>query len=226
MIELQLSVQGEYKGQVYHEDLLRIGQFKKYLGDWSPAFRFVAEDVLQAFVAENFASEGGETGIKWQDLAPSTVSGRRGSEHPILQFPGSGALRESFMRGGADHIEEIGKQEMLWGSNKPYALFHQTGTGLGFGEDRFESLGAAKKRNKKNFPQMPSRAIRGRGMARRRILAINKTMTDRILLAMQSRLVQVARQIGYGTVGRAEAAGMGPGEARAIGNEILGFEAG
>lgn len=205
MIGLSLSLQGEYRGKVYHEDLLQIGAFKKYLGDWSPAFRFIAHDVLEGFVTEQFKSEGAEGGITWQELAPSTVK-QRGSEHPILER--SGDLEESFMEGGTDHVEDINEKEMTWGSAKPYALFHQTGTQKGFQKDRV-AVGKGT----------------GRGMARRRILVINKPLTDRMMLAMQSRLVQVARQIGYGVSGTPGARMISPGEARQIGNEILGFEA-
>ena len=78
-----------------------------------------------------FAQEKAE--LTWQELTANTIR-QRGSAHPILHR--SGMLEESFQKGQPAHYGEITPKKLTWGSAVPYALFHQTGTGKGFGKDR------------------------------------------------------------------------------------------
>ena len=137
--------------------------------------------------------------MTWQDLAPSTVA-RRGSEHPILRV--TGLLQESFQKGQPAHHEEITPRLLRWGSDVPYALFHQTGTGKGFGRDRVATGPGT-----------------GRGMPRRREIYLSDRMKQQMANVMVGRMGQVARQYGFRVTGER---GLGPLEARMIGQRILG----
>jgi phage gpG-like protein len=194
VLELQLAIVGEYKGRRYTEDILRVGQFRQMLGDWTPAFEIIAHDVLEVHALGQFASEGGLDTGGWAKLADSTVK-KRGSAHPILRSS-EATLMKSFQRGGASHREEITPRRLLWGSDVPYSLFHQTGTGKGFEHDEVETGPGT-----------------GRGMARRAILRLGKAARNEIMTRLQARLNQIARQIGYRILGR----GATPIEARLAG---------
>lgn len=182
------------------------------LVDWSPAFGIIAEDVLEPFVQKQFKQEGAAgvdamrtskssgSGLDWQELAASTVA-RRGSDHPILNV--SGALRGSFTKGGGAHHEEITPKKLVWGSDVPYALFHQTGTGKGFGRERVATGPGT-----------------GRGMAMRKILSFTDQLRQQMGRTMTGRIAQVAQGIGFRIAGRE---GIGQGEARRIGNIALGL---
>lgn len=64
---------------------------------------------------------------------------------------------ESFTKQGTDHVERIEEKLMEWGSADPIAVFHQTGTGKGFGHSRVETGKGT-----------------GRGMAMRKIVALGE----------------------------------------------------
>jgi hypothetical protein len=205
-IELKLAVYGQYKGKKFAEPLVNFMQFRKFIGDWTPALRFIAHDVLEAFVEKQFESEGAEGaegGLAWQELAESTLRGGKAESRLILYE--TGHLLHSFLEGGEDHVEEISPKELRWGSAVPYSLFHQTGAGKGFGRDR-----------------VPTGPGTGRGMPRRRELRVSKAMTNDMMLAFQARSIQVARQVGFGVARRAGERGISALEARRIGENILG----
>lgn len=173
-------------------------KFQEGVGDFAPAFRLIAEDILEPVVEQNFRQERGE--VNWADLAPSTVA-RRGSEHPILHV--TGMLQESFQKGQPAHHEEISPRKLVWGSDVPYALFHQTGTGKGYGKDRafIGPLGKGE----------------GRGMPRRKEISVSDKEKQMMANTMVGRMAQVARMIGFRVVGR----GATPLEARMAGEQIL-----
>jgi hypothetical protein len=186
MIDLKLTVCGTYKGKRYTEDVLRMGQFQKFLGDWKPAFRFIAHDIVEPFIVRQFETEGkigDEAREGWQELAESTLKSRR---FPGLPIPHeTGDLLDSFLEGGGDHVEEISAKKMVWGSGERTSLFFQSGTGKGFGKTRVQTGPGT-----------------GRGMTMRKELVIHKRRTNDIMLTMQARLMQVARMVGYGVMGR------------------------
>lgn len=116
----------------------RIGAIEKRAEDPRPALSIVA-DLLEAHVAEVFASGGTQAGAAWAPLAPSTVLARRrrwgyygtrqsaggvGPSSPVLVW--SGRLRRSFARGGVAHIRRITSSSLTWGSGVLYGVFHQS----------------------------------------------------------------------------------------------------
>ena len=97
----------------------------------SPALTEIADD-LRAMVTEQFASEGRAGGTPWAALAPSTARRRRAGTS-LLNV--TGALLASLRDAGAPgHVEETDGQTLTLGSRLPYAIYHQTGTGAGYGQ--------------------------------------------------------------------------------------------
>jgi phage gpG-like protein len=83
-------------------------------------------------VTEQFASEGRAGGTPWAALAPSTARRRR-TGTSLLNV--TGALLASLTDAGAPgHVEETDGQTLTLGSRLPYAIYHQTGTGTGYGQ--------------------------------------------------------------------------------------------
>jgi len=197
----QFALRWKYKGQIFADTGAKFNRvfmnFKADVGNFAPAFRLIAEDILEPVVQDIFKQE--KAALTWQELARSTVA-QRHSEHPILHI--SGMLQESFQKGEAGHHEEITPRLLRWGSDVPYALFHQTGTGKGFGRDRVATGPGT-----------------GRGMPRRREIYLSDRMKQQMANVMTGRMGQVARQYGFGVTGER---GLGPLEARMIGQRILG----
>jgi phage gpG-like protein len=72
-----------------------------------------------------FASQGRRGGGSWQHLKPDTVR-RKGSSIILVQ---TGALRDSLTKPGAQfQILRIGNTELEFGTSRPDAAVHQTGT--------------------------------------------------------------------------------------------------
>ena len=67
-------------------------------------------------VEEQFKTEGGLTG-GWQPLSESTIRGRKGNAHPILQV--SGALRNSF-------YSLVDERKAIISSKSPVFKYHQS----------------------------------------------------------------------------------------------------
>ena len=111
------------------EQALRV--FQASLAEQSPALTEIADD-LRAMVTEQFASEGRAGGTPWAELAPSTARRRRAGPS-LLNV--TGALLASLRDAGAPgHVEETAGQTLTLGSRLPYAIYHQTGTGTGYGQ--------------------------------------------------------------------------------------------
>jgi len=179
------------------------GNLRQGMMDWTRAFAAIAEDILEPLVEEKFEKEGKVSGLlSWQDLAPSTREHRK--DTTLLYV--TGALSKSFRKGGAKHVEEIGPQKLRWGSDVPYAMFHQTGTGKGYQRGR-----------------VPVGPDTGRGMAMRRIIELTEDIRTRMRRSMTGRIAQVGRQIGFRVVSPSERKGLGPGEARRIGYIAMGL---
>lgn len=212
---LNISVFGVYKDERVSIDIFdaALTGFRKNLTDFRLIFQKIAI-YLSGAVEKKFQTEGAFGGISWQQLAESTVKKRK-SDHPILEV--SGLLRGSFLKGGTGHVEQIDEKHMLWGSGVKYGLFHQTGTGLGFEKDRFESLGAARERVSKQFPTAPMSAVKGRGMARRKIIPQKDEIVFSIASIIRKEIVEHARRVGFAAGGR----GLSPLEARKIGQSLL-----
>lgn len=111
--------------------------FHEGIRDFRPAFLQIAQDVLEPYVMRAFSTEGKSDGIKWADLAPSTLRGRPNT--PILQV--TGALMRSFLQGDPEHVQEVTPTKLVWGSRNITALFHEFGTG---GRVNFRAAGVRK----------------------------------------------------------------------------------
>ena len=91
--------------------------------DMSAPLKEIAEKPLAQQIRRSFDLEVGPDGTAWEPWhfrAPWSPE-----EHPTLYV--SGALFESYLPGGAHHIQEIGPKEMEYGSDLPYAEIHQNG---------------------------------------------------------------------------------------------------
>ena len=105
--------------------------FQASLAEQSPALAEIADD-FRAMVTEQFASEGRAGGTPWAALAPSTARRRRAGTQLLNA---TGALLASLTDAGAPgHVEETDGQTLTLGSRLPYAIYHQTGTGAGYGQ--------------------------------------------------------------------------------------------
>lgn len=198
MPTFKFEVTGTYKGRsitIAKMDDAFIS-FRRDISDYRPAFRMISDDLSNS-VAGQFASEGSAHGIKWQELAPSTIK-RRGSAHPILVH--TGQLIASFQRNNPAHVEQLEPKQMLWGSSVSYALFHQTGTLKGFGQDVVQTGKGT-----------------GRGMPRRKILILDDGLKILIRSRIQKQIVESARRAGFAASGR----GVSPLEARQIGTNLF-----
>lgn len=122
-MQFTYDVNSESVGQV-------LESFQNSLADNSPALKLIADD-FREMIGQQFATEGAAGGTPWAGLAPSTLRSRRGGSG-ILNS--TGALLASLTDPtSAGHAEESDGQSLSIGSSLPYALFHQTGAGRGFG---------------------------------------------------------------------------------------------
>lgn len=194
MLDVNFKLSWSYKGQVGSETLFHtaIGNFTTALRDWSPAFRAMVTDVLEPAVIEQFETAGHGT---WAELAPSTIK-RKG--HDTILFE-TGGLYRSFLTGGADHVEEITRDQLRWGSSLARALFHQTGTGSGF-QQAFKGP--------------------GRGVPMRKILQFTDGMRRALRSVLVGHLATIARREGY-AIGKGM--DLDPLSARMIGASMLGI---
>jgi phage gpG-like protein len=119
---LHVSVLGE---EIVSRDLLR---FASNIEDARPAFSRIAR-LFEEAAREQFATEGSAGGEPWAPLAESTLRSKPPGKG-ILE--NSGRLLNSLVFGGVagagDAVRFLGAQEMRWGTNVPYAAFHQHGT--------------------------------------------------------------------------------------------------
>lgn len=106
----------------------RLMRFGDRAQDARPAFRGIA-DLLRTSEQRQFASRGRYASAGWAPLAPSTLASkiRRGESTSILEA--TGTLRDSLTRktdGG--HVELVEPHQLIFGSQVPYAKYHQRGT--------------------------------------------------------------------------------------------------
>jgi hypothetical protein len=234
MAILNFNIGWDYKGKKGTYTVWDEG-FKRHMGDWTRVWRRLISEVLMPFVVRQFRSQGGEGRRQWAELAPTTLKRRLYPRKPILQQ--TGMLQMSFV-GGPDHVEEVDAKRMKWGSESPYALFHQTGTGIKL-EDP----------TPRGYEFKPSLRIRrgaahagghweptekGRGMPQRPILdlywlkvaAMGKEYSpwnDKMIGIARHELREAARRVGFALMGPEERARPGAGaEALRIGDIALG----
>lgn len=195
MLEVKFALEWDYNGRRGKETFFHtaIGSFVTSMRDWSPAFRAMVKDVLRPGVEEQFTTYGhGE----WAPLMPETIR-RKG--HDTILF-NTGRLYRSF-QGGSDYVEEIGRANLRWGSLVPYALFHQTGTGVGF--------------------QQLLKTAAGPGVPMRKILDLTDPQKRKMRSLLVVQLANLARKEGFGLL--QGQTGVSAGLARLAGMRAFGL---
>jgi phage gpG-like protein len=189
--------------------------------DWSDVFEKVAAGVLQPEVSANIGSEGEQLNALWPELMSSTVQERErlgfGGEHPILIRDGN--LLRSFSTGDSNHIQDVGPNEMSWGSLLPYSLFHQTGTSGGYiGHSYLERLGFQIKRHYGAYEP-----VTGIGMPARPIIRMTEELQDKIRRKFMRAVFETGKAAHFQTLweGRED---IGEGEGVGGGMEEYGQE--
>ena len=158
--------------------------FQNSLADNSPALKLIAND-FREMISEQFASEGAAGGTPWAGLAPSTLRARRAG-FGILNS--TGALLASLTDpDSAGHVEETDGQSLSIGSSVPYALFHQTGAGRGFG-----------------LASIPSGPGLGRRLPMRPILVLTEERSAAWVGMVEQGLSEKARVLGGRELGGKE----------------------
>lgn len=107
----------------------RFDRFVSDLTDLSPAFDQMAEEFYD-WEEQAFDSAGASAGAGWRPLSPRYASWK------AKNYPGRGVLeRELNLRrsltgpSGPRAVHSIGSRRMEIGTEVPYAVFHQEGTG-------------------------------------------------------------------------------------------------
>lgn len=143
-----------------------LADFQASLADESAALAAIADDLREMF-ARQFATEGAAGGTPWAPLAASTLRKRRGGGILVE----TGALRGSLVDEGAPgHVEESDGLQLLFGTDLPYAVFHQTGTRrmparpiLAIPDDRAKAwLGVIQSQFESEAPLLGKRELGGR----------------------------------------------------------------
>lgn len=101
------------------------------VSDARPAFRQMVP-VLEDAIDQDFETQGVSGGVRWPDLAASTVLRKsrskdartRANASRVLQA--TGVLRASFKEGAPGHVQKISSTELRWGSSVPYGVYHQS----------------------------------------------------------------------------------------------------
>lgn len=119
--------------EVFGEPLVRrrLLRVADVVTDARPAFRQMA-GVLEDAIDADFETQGVAGGVRWADLASSTVLRKsrsadartRANANRVLQA--TGALRASFKEGQPGHVQRITATELRWGSSVPYGVYHQS----------------------------------------------------------------------------------------------------
>lgn len=115
---ITISVFGE---DVVNRTLLRFGDRAR---DFRSVFRRIVDERLKPAARAQFATQGSFGSGGWKPIAPATRAAkeRAGLDPRILHA--THALRDSF-QGGGDNIEEIGRDELRWGSRVEYGKYHR-----------------------------------------------------------------------------------------------------
>lgn len=93
-----------------------------------PAFRLFAQR-FRGHIIQHFATEGASSGTPWQPLDPQYAAWKTRKYGPKKMLQREGTLRESLMR-RAMSVMTITQNEMVLGTEVPYAVAHQEGRGV------------------------------------------------------------------------------------------------
>jgi phage gpG-like protein len=148
--------------------------FQAALADNSQALEAVAADLRQQ-IAEQFATQGAAGGTPWAPLAPSTLLKSHRRLGGILYS--TGALFDSLTDPEAPgHLEQVSAQELLFGSSLPYAMFHQTGTGIGLGQ--LQATVSPRKTGQSGLRGKSSGTGRGRALPMRPLIVVTDVQAE------------------------------------------------
>lgn len=143
---MTVSVAITVEGAGIQTALLRMGALEERLRNPQPGLELVA-DVLEAHVADTFASQGGRIRRYWRPLAWSTIAARAKRWGYYRQNPTDGVtptmpvlvwtgrLRGSFHRGSSYHVRQVTGSELIWGTSLPYARYQRDRQMLGFADE-------------------------------------------------------------------------------------------
>ena len=125
--EIEIEDFGTYTDQISNDFLA---------GSFEPAIQD-CEEHLQAQVTKQFESCTNPDGEAWVPWYWSEDP----ENHPAETLFASGRLRDSFMHDSADHVEEIGGRDLVWGTSVEYAAIHDQGARIVTGVDLYGRAG-------------------------------------------------------------------------------------
>jgi phage gpG-like protein len=127
-VRIELEIHGDVQ---VRRELLRFAGRQE---DASPAFRAVAT-LLRHSEERQFKTAGKHASGGWAKLKQATIEAKqRARERGEVKYTrailrATGALMESFTRkSGGEHTEIVQPHQLIFGSQVPYARFHQRGT--------------------------------------------------------------------------------------------------
>ena len=101
------------------ETIRRLDRTRNRLNNLSPFWRSTAIPLIKMKLRDIFLQQG----PGWAPLADSTIRSRQFPNLPILQQTGS------LMSSVVDNpVLEVSRRSLLYGSNNPYAQYHEHGT--------------------------------------------------------------------------------------------------
>ena len=127
------TIQGSmlrFSGELNGEDvnLLKM-KFRMYISrseDLSPVW-YKVRDTFKKDVSEAFRSEGASIGEHWLGLSKSTIKDRKRKGYPPKPIlVRSGDLRDSLTSGNSYTIDNVSKRFWEYGTEIPYAIYHQS----------------------------------------------------------------------------------------------------
>ena len=112
-LNIRVSIDG------LRENRRELDRIRRRISNTAPFWRSVAIPIIKGKLRDIFLQEG----LGWDPLAESTLLSRRYPGLPILEQTGD--LKASLL----DHpVLQITRNELLFGTNNPYAPFHEHGT--------------------------------------------------------------------------------------------------
>lgn len=167
--------------------------FEQSLADHTPALAAIAGDIRE-MIEEQFATEGRAGGTPWAPLAPSTRRRRR-SASSILDS--TGALSDSLRTFGAPgHVEEMTGASLALGTNLGYALFHQTGAGIGFGQTSVPPQPAQRGKKSGGLGRRSLGTGRGRALPMRPLMVMTQARSERWVEFVHSAIQEKTLLLG------------------------------